>query len=117
MARDSVTGGVREGLSSPKQLFLWEGSHIPSLSYAEGTPFSYEKKMEEKIRKPTRLDREKSHAKKPCETGAPAVETTTEAVAPFGQMPPTHQQTAALQLLEVSPIRQAVPLLNEKEAA
>ena len=30
---------------------------------------------------------------------------------PFGQMPPTHQQTAALQLLEVSPIRQIVPLL------
>ena len=44
--------------------------------------FLIEKKMEEKIRKPARLEREKSDASKLCETGAPALETTTEAVAP-----------------------------------
>ncbi len=45
-------------------------------------PFSSEKKRKQKIRKPTRLEREKSDASRPCETGAPALETTTEAVAP-----------------------------------
>ena len=35
---------------------------------------------------------------------------------PFGKLSPTHQQTAALQLLEVTPIRQAVPLLNDSES-
>ena len=33
---------------------------------------------------------------------------------PFSKLSPTHQQTAALQLLEVSPIRQIVPLLNQQ---
>ena len=33
---------------------------------------------------------------------------------PFRKLSPPHQQTAALQLLEVSPIRQAVPLLNQQ---
>ena len=33
---------------------------------------------------------------------------------PFSNLSPTHQQTAALQLLEVSPIRQIVPLLNQQ---
>ena len=47
-----------------------------------GTSFSCEKKRKQKIRKPTRLEREKSDAKRLCETGAPALETTTEAVAP-----------------------------------
>ena len=44
--------------------------------------FLAEKKMGKKIRKPTRLERERFHAKKFCETGAPALETATEAVAP-----------------------------------
>ena len=35
---------------------------------------------------------------------------------PFGKLFPTHQQTAALQLIGLAPIRQIVPLLNEKEA-
>ena len=33
---------------------------------------------------------------------------------PFGKLSPTHQQTAALQLLEVTPIKQIVPLLNQQ---
>ena len=54
------------------------------INSAPGMPphFLVEKKMGEKIRKSTRLERERSHAKKLCETGAPALETTTEAVAP-----------------------------------
>src|SRR5699024_6277467 len=35
---------------------------------------------------------------------------------PFGKLFLTHQQTAALQLIGLAPIRQIVPLLNEKEA-
>ena len=35
---------------------------------------------------------------------------------PFSNLSPTHQQTAALQLIGLAPIRQIVPLLNEKEA-
>ena len=33
---------------------------------------------------------------------------------PFSKLSPTHQQTAALQLLEVTPIRQIAPLLNQQ---
>ena len=35
---------------------------------------------------------------------------------PFGKLSPTHQPSSALQLLEVTPIRQAVPLLNDSES-
>ena len=83
MARDSVTGGVREGLSFPKQPFCGRVPTSPSVSYAEGTPFSYEKKRGEKIRKPTRLERVSTQAS-PVKRGLRLWKQQPKQSPPFG---------------------------------
>ena len=110
-----MTGGVGEQPPSPKQPFCGRVPTSPSVSYAECTSFSSEKKRKQKIRKPTRLDRVSTQAS-PVKRGLRLWKQQPKQSPPFSKLSPTHQQTAALQLLEVTPIRQAVPLLNKKEA-
>ena len=68
VARDSVTGGVREQPSSPKQPFCGRVPPIPSVSYAECTPFSpWMRKGGKRIRWAGILTRQaKSSCKQAC---------------------------------------------------
>ena len=68
VARDSVTGGVGEQPSSPKQPFCGRVPTSPSVSYAEGTPFSPGmRKGGKRIRRACRLTRQaKSSCKRAC---------------------------------------------------
>ena len=110
------TGGVREQLSSPKLPFSGECPLCPSVSYAEGTSFSCEKKRKQKIRKPTRLERV-STQRNSVKRGLRLWKQQPKQSPPFGKISPTHQPASALQLIGLSPIRQAVPLLNQQGRA
>ena len=114
-----VTGGVREQPFFSQTAFLVGGFPQPLFcrSCRDGAlPFLAKRKGSKRFASLRGLTAKGSTQRNIVKRGLRLWKQQPKQSPPFSKLSPTHQPASALQLIGLPPIRQIVPLLNEKEA-
>ena len=110
------SGNGFPGWILPNSLFSGRAPEFPPTPMRRALPFLPKRKGSKRFASLRGLTAKDSTQRSSVKRGLRLWKQQPKQSPPFRNLSPPHQQTAALQLLEVTPIRQAVPLLNDSES-